>query len=109
MTVASARTHRSAATFFPRAFYEDFPGLGRIWDAVDGPFDEHLVRIAAAARLVNAVPHLVYHLRHLGTYDTFDQVGNVISLGTLALLPALVLLLSLPDPPDRVAPDTATR
>ena len=109
MTVVSAGTHRSAATFFPRSFYDDFPSLGRIWVAIDGPFDEHLVRTAAVAWLVNAVPHLVYHLRHLGTCDTFDQIGNVVSLGTLALLPALVLLLSLRDRPDRVAPDTATR
>ena len=85
MTVVSAGTHRSAATFFPRSFYDDFPSLGRIWVAIDGPFDEHLVRTAAVAWLVNAVPHLVYHLRHLGTCDTFDQIGNVVSLGTLAL------------------------
>jgi hypothetical protein len=108
------------ATLFPQSFYDDFPGLGRIWVAVDGPYNEHLVRdvgqlslamslvsgvaaftmmavlvrVAAAAWLVNAVPHFVYHLRHLDAYDTFDQVGNVLSLGLLVALPIVVLVLS---------------
>ena len=108
------------ATFFPQSFYDDFPGLGRIWVAVDGPYNEHLVRdvgqlslaialvsgvaawtmntilvrVAAAAWLVNAVPHFVYHLRHLDAYDTVDQVGNVLSLGLLVALPIVVLVLS---------------
>ena len=108
------------ATFFPRSFYDDFPGLGRIWVAVDGPYNEHLVRdvgqlslaiafvigvaawamntilvrVAAVAWLVNAVPHFVYHLRHLDAYDTVDQVGNVLSLGLLVALPIVVLVLS---------------
>ena len=113
------------ATCFPRSFYDDFPGLGRVWVAVDGPFNEHLVRdvgqlslalavvtgaaawtmvpllvrVAAAAFAVNAVPHLVYHLRHLEAYDPFDQVGNVVSLSLLALLPIVVLVLSFRDRP----------
>jgi len=108
------------ATFFPQSFYDDFPGLGRIWVAVDGPYNEHLVRdvgqlslaialvsgvaawtmktivvrVAAAAWLVNAVPHFVYHLRHLDAYDTVDQVGNVVSLGLFVALPIVVLVLS---------------
>ena len=108
------------ATFFPQSFYDDFPGAGRVWVAVDGPYNEHLVRdvgqlslaialvsgvaawtmipvlvrVAAAAWLVNAVPHFVYHLRNLDTYDTFDQVGNVVSLGLLVALPIVVLVLS---------------
>ena len=108
------------ATFFPQSFYDDFPGLGRIWVAVDGPYNEHLVRdvgqlslaialvlgvaawtmntilvrVAAAAWLVNAVPHFVYHLRHLDAYDTVDQVGNVLGLGLLVALPIVVLVLS---------------
>jgi hypothetical protein len=108
------------ATFFPQSFYDDFPGMGRTWIAVDGPFNEHLVRdvgqlslaialvsgvaawtmsrivvrVAAAAWLVNAVPHFVYHLRHLDAYDTVDQVGNVLSLGLFVALPIVVLVLS---------------
>ena len=108
------------ATFFPQSFYDDFPGAGRVWVAVDGPYNEHLVRdvgqlslavalvsgvaawtmvpllvrVAAAAWLVNAVPHFVYHLRNLDSYDTVDQVGNVLSLGLLVALPIVVLVLS---------------
>src|SRR4029078_1859716 len=32
------------AQFFPRSFYDHYPGLGRTWVAVDGPYNEHLVR-----------------------------------------------------------------
>jgi hypothetical protein len=106
------------AALLPQSFYDDFPGLGRTWVAVDGPYNEHLVRdvgqlslamslvsgvaaftmvavlvrVAAAAWLANAVPHFVYHFRHLDTYDTLDQVGNVLSLGLLVALPIVVLV-----------------
>ncbi len=112
------------AAFFPRSFYDDFPGAGRVWIAVDGPYNEHLVRdvgqfslalmavtivaaatmqtlvvrAAAAGWLVNAVPHFVYHVRHLDNYDTADQVGNVASLGLLVALPIVVLVLSFRGP-----------
>ena len=108
------------AAFFPRSFYDDFPGFGRIWVAVDGPMNEHLVRdvgqaslalaavsivaavtmqslvvrTAALAWLINAVPHFVYHVRHLDNYGTADQVGNVVSLGLLVVLPLAVLVMS---------------
>src|SRR3954462_13150523 len=88
------------ATFFPRSFYDDFPGAGRVWVAVDGPFNEHLVRdvgslnlalaavsligaitlsvwvvrAAAIGWLLYGVPHLVYHLRHLSVLDSADKV-----------------------------------
>lgn len=104
---------------FPRSFYDDFPGLGRIWVAVDGPFNEHLVRdvgtlnlalatllavaalratprlvaVAAGVSLVNAVPHLAYHLLNLGVYDTADKVGNAVVLGLAVAVPAAVLWL----------------
>ena len=32
------------AGFFPQSFYDSFPGLGRHWVRVDGPYNEHLVR-----------------------------------------------------------------
>jgi len=86
--------------------------------AVDGPYNEHLVRdvgelnlalavaaivaavtlarwavvAAAAAWAVNALPHLVYHLRHLDLYDTTDQVANVASLVGALVLPVVVLV-----------------
>jgi hypothetical protein len=101
------------AAAFPRSFYDDFPGFGRVWVAVDGPYNEHLVRdvgslnlalaalllvaavrttpllvgVAAGVNLVNAVPHTVYHLRHLSVFETTDQVTNVIVLGASVLAP----------------------
>lgn len=38
----------------PRSFYDDFPGLGRAWVSVDGPFNEHLVRDVGALNLAMA-------------------------------------------------------
>jgi hypothetical protein len=105
------------AAAFPRSFYDDFPGFGLIWVAVDGPYNEHLTRdvgtlnlalavlvastavvgtwrlvvIASAAALVNAVPHLVYHLANLEGYETSDAVSSVTTLIAAVLVPAAVL------------------
>lgn len=96
------------AQFAPRSFYDHFPGFGRAWVRVDGPYNEHLVRdvgglnlalavvliaamitltrtmvvTAAIASLVSGVPHLVYHI-----FNT-DGLGSgdvAMSLGGLAL------------------------
>jgi hypothetical protein len=109
------------AAFAPRSFYDDFPGFGREWVRVDGPYNEHLVRdfgalnlalavvtIAAAitlgrplviavaiAWLAWGIPHLVYHLRHLDVYSTSDQVLNVVLLAALPVLAVVVLVLTL--------------
>ena len=100
---------------FPRSFYDDFPGLGRVWVAVDGPFNEHLVRdvgglnlglafvavmalitgslllarATGGAALLYGVPHLLYHATHLDLYDTADAVGLIVPLG-FAVLAALL-------------------
>jgi hypothetical protein len=105
------------AQAFPRSFFDDFPGAGRVWVAVDGPFNEHLVRdvgglnlalafvavvalvtgslVAARAAgggaLIYGVPHLADHARHLDPFDTGDQVALVVSLG-FAAVAALVAL-----------------
>lgn len=110
------------AQFFPESFYDDFPGIGGRWIAVDGPYNEHLirdvgglnlaltvvlvaalvtltptlVRIAAVAFLVYALPHFVYHLNHLDAYDTIDQVGNAGSLGAMVVIPLVLLALTWP-------------
>ncbi|HYV59236.1 MAG TPA: hypothetical protein VFA62_04120 [Acidimicrobiia bacterium] len=112
------------AAFAPRSFYDDFPGFGRHWVRVDGPYNEHLVRdfgalslalavvtIAAAivlarplviavaiAWLAWGVPHLVYHARHLDVFDTSDQVLNVVLLAVLPVLALAVLVLELRKP-----------
>lgn len=115
------------AAFAPRSFYDDFPGGGRSWVAPDGPYNEHLVRDVGAlnlaltaavivalvalsraavigaglAWLVYSVPHLVYHLRHLGIYDTRDKIGNVVALGLACVLPVIILVESRKLAPDR--------
>jgi hypothetical protein len=112
------------ATFAPRSFFDDYPGFGREWVRVDGPYNEHLVRDFGALNLALAVvtiaalvtmlrplviavaiawlawgvPHLVYHLRHLDKYSTTDQVLNVFALAALPVLAVAVLVLTLRRP-----------
>jgi hypothetical protein len=109
------------AQFAPRSFYEGFPGLGRVWVAVDGPFNEHLIRDvgglnlaltvvlagaamtlsrslvigATVAALLYGVPHVVYHLAHTDAMSTSDVVGSVGGLTLFALVAAALLLRSL--------------
>ena len=105
------------ALFAPRSFYDDFPGFGRVWIAIDGPYNEHFVRdfgalnlalvvllaatfillsrqllvVSAGAVLAWGVPHVIYHLANLDELDTVDAVLNVGGLAFFALL-GLVLL-----------------
>ena len=109
------------AGFAPRAFYDDFPGLGRMWVAVDGPYNEHLVRdvgwlnlaltvatVWAAvtltrtlviavlmAWLVTSVPHLAYHVANLDGLATADRVGELASLALVPLVAAVLLLVAV--------------
>src|ERR1051325_10056485 len=72
----------------PTGFYQDFPGFRTGWVAMDGPFNEHLLRdlgglhpalpamligaavigttavarLAAVAALLFGLPHFLYHL-----------------------------------------------
>jgi hypothetical protein len=104
------------AAFAPRSFYEDFPGFGQVWVRPDGPFNEHLVRdvgelnlalafvtlaavvwctpllarLVAGAWLVEGIPHLVYHLRHL---DPLASDAKVSSIAGLAIVPVVALVL----------------
>jgi nucleoside-diphosphate-sugar epimerase len=108
------------ATFFPRGFYDDFP-FGRRWVAVDGPYNEHLirdfgglnlalacftlvaafvggramVRAAAASTILFGWPHVVYHLRHAHVYDASDKVSSIGGIGFSVLLAAAVLVSSM--------------
>jgi hypothetical protein len=112
------------ATFAPRSFFDDYPGFGRHWVVVDGPYNEHLVRdfgalnlalavvtiaalitlsrpmviAVAVAWLAWGVPHLVYHLRHLDVFSTDDKVLNVVALSALPVLAVVVLVLTLRTP-----------
>ena len=102
---------------FPHAFYAGFPGFGRTWVSVDGPFNEHLVRDTGAAYLMTAglgavgwtrpaiaapftvgvatlcfnLPHFAYHMTHLGMYGLVDRALNVAALGSAVLASAWLL------------------
>jgi hypothetical protein len=119
------------AQVFPRSFYDDFPGMGRVWVAVDGPYNQHLVRdvgglnlgltfvivvalvtaniaiarAAGGAALIYGLPHLLYHATHLGPFDTGDAVALVTSLSFAAL--AAVVALAAPAPAAAAATGTA--
>ena len=112
------------ATFAPRSFFDDYPGLGRHWVRVYAPYNEHLVRDFGALNLALAVvtiaalmtlgrplviavaiawlawgvPHLVYHLRHLDMFSTGDKVANVLGLAAVPVLAIVVLVLAVPRP-----------
>jgi len=113
------------ASLAPRSFYDDFPGAGRHWVALDGPFNEHLVRdvgtlglalaavtvaalvrperylvtVTAGATLLYSVPHFGYHAFHLDLFQTADQVGQMVSLAVTVLAPAALLFRALrPEP-----------
>ncbi|WP_121257059.1 hypothetical protein [Nocardioides ferulae] len=105
-------------TFAPRSFYDDFPGLNRAWVGGDGPFNEHLVRdigslylalgvagvlalrwrqraattMLGAAWVVFSVPHLAYHVGHVGHLPEADAVAVVVTLALTLLLALLALL-----------------
>lgn len=93
------------ALFAPRSFYDGFPLPGCGWVSRFPPYNEHLVRDLGALslaltvvlvwaavslewRLVQAaafgclaftVPHLAFHVAHLGRFDTVAVVGQLIS------------------------------
>ena len=105
------------AAFAPRSFYDNFPGGSHTWVALDGPYNEHLVRdvgelnlaltvvtlfalfamsrqlilATATAWLVYGVLHLVYHVRHLDPFSGSDKASIPLGL-TLAVVSALLLL-----------------
>ena len=106
------------AAFWPRQFYDRFPGWGRHWVDVLGPYNEHLVRdvgglylamavlsvwAAAAPRsrlfpatglawLAFNVPHAVFHMRHLDMYGSVDTTANIVALWGVVVLAALLLV-----------------
>ena len=103
----------------PTGFYQDFPGFRHGWVAMDGPFNEHLIRdfggltLALAALLIGAAvigttsvarlaavalflfgaPHFSYHLGHVEHFERVDQVLIIATTGLGVLLPLLVLLI----------------
>jgi hypothetical protein len=105
----------------PQNFYDNFPSPTNRWVAYFPPFNEHLLRdfgslnlalcavlvfaavtmerrliqAALVGYLVFAVPHLIFHLGHLSHMALVDQVGNVVSLVGVVLIPLALLPLTL--------------
>jgi hypothetical protein len=120
------------ATAAPRSWYDDFPGFGKVWVAVDGPFNEHLVRdvaawslgltlltlvaawtlerrlvlVAGAALVLQNVPHAQYHLSAPNPFgSTSEQVQSVSGIVLLAVLGAVVAVLAWRAPRSASSPD----
>lgn len=106
------------AVISPSGWFESFPGAGRHWLPLYGPFDEHLaidvgtaflaigvmlllaalwmerrlVIAAATAYLVYQVPHMIFHLGADDVLSTGDQIANGIGLVLAVLLaPGLIV------------------
>lgn len=97
------------AVLDPSGWFESFPGLGRAWVVVEGPFNHHLsvdagagflavgvalvaalvwakreaIQVALVAFLVHTVPHFLYHLTH--PVDELGAVDQVLSTGGLGV------------------------
>jgi AhpD family alkylhydroperoxidase len=110
------------AVLAPASWHASFPGFGRDWLPVFGPYNEHLARdfggallalgallawtaLAPRAVLARAVPatfllfagpHLAFHLAHAGELPTGDDVVNLVLLTLSVVIPVALLLL-----PDR--------
>ena len=106
------------ATLAPRHYFDHFPGGGHRWVAMDGPYNEHLMRDYGAlnlalgviavctlvywsrpmvvavslAEIVYWLLHLEYHLFHLHRFGrAADQVGAVVALLTVPVVGGLLL------------------
>lgn len=122
------------AQLAPRSFYDHFPGLGRAWVSVNGPYNEHLVRdvgglnlglaavlvvafitlsrptivAASVASLLYGIPHLVYHIANTDGLANSDIAISLGGLALFAVLPIALIMVSKPFPVSglRVAPDS---
>ncbi len=108
------------AQIAPRSFYDDFPGLGRTWIALDGPYNEHLIRdvgglnlalavlliaaiatvsrplvlTAALAAMVYGLPHVIYHLVNRDALEASDAAASIGGLLLFAALPVAIIWLN---------------
>lgn len=122
------------AQLAPRSFYDHFPGLGRAWVSVNGPYNEHLVRdvgglnlglaavlivafitlsrptivAASVASLLYGIPHLVYHIANTDGLANSDIAISLGGLALFAVLPIALMMVSNRFPVSRleVAPDS---
>ncbi|MEM7092128.1 MAG: hypothetical protein AAF567_03935 [Actinomycetota bacterium] len=105
------------ALFAPRSFYDDFPGLGRTWVSVDGPFNEHLVRdvgalnlalvllfvaaawrgsrdlvvVAGGAAILWGLPHFLYHLVNTEGLAAGDAAASLTGLAVYVAAGAVLV------------------
>ncbi len=103
----------------PTGFYQDFPGFRTGWVAMDGPFNEHLLRdfgglnltlaallvgaavigttavarLAGVAGLLFGLPHFLYHLGHVSHFAQIDQVLIIATTGLGVVVPLAVLAI----------------
>lgn len=125
----------SWAAVAPRGFYNSFPSFGfGPWIAVDGPYNEHLIRdvgglnlaLAAAsvyaaiqlsarvgvyasravgiAWIVFSVPHLIYHSTHFAGLSGLDLAVEIISVGITLPLGILLVLPNRRSTPSQRTP-----
>jgi hypothetical protein len=114
----------------PRSFFDDFPGFGRQWVSVDGPYNEHLrrdfgqgnlafgvvalvalltggvwlARATGLAAVVANLPHQAYHQTHLHVLPTMsDQVLQTITLSFVSVTSILLAVLAFLLPADSPA------
>jgi hypothetical protein len=106
------------ASVAPRSFFSDFPGLGHMWTAADGRYNEHLVRdvgdlnlalvvvtiaaciwlsrslaiTAALAWIVYSAPHLAYHAFNLDVVSANDRVAEIVALAIPIFLAGFVIV-----------------
>lgn len=104
------------ALVIPESFYRDFPRLGMHWVAAAPPYNEHLLtdfgaallgiaaalglaaiagerrvmRVGLLAALVQAAPHLLFHLFHADALR-----GGQLVMSRVALVVPVVLVLGL--------------
>lgn len=104
----------------PKGWYRNFPGFGRHWISVSGPYNQHLatdagagflavgvllviamvlvdhrvlVQAALVTFLVQDVPHFVFHLVHHEGLSAGDKATAVGGLGFDAAVAALLLVV----------------
>ncbi len=108
------------AMLAPRSFYDSFPGMGRVWISIDGPYNEHLTRdvgalnvalavllitaavtlsrqlvvTASAVAMVWGIPHLIYHAFNTDGLSSSDIVSSIGGLVLFAFLPIAAIVLS---------------
>jgi nucleoside-diphosphate-sugar epimerase len=108
------------ATVAPLSWYRSFPGGGRHWVEIDGPYNHHLVtdtgalflaltivtlvalgsrsrammRTAGGAWAVSALPHFLYHATHRAGLGSGDLVASVGGLALQVVLGVAIVILA---------------